>query len=271
VELCLLDGTALEGWVVGHDDSVITVAGPAGWVRSGDRCMVVVSDHSRAGYEIDGRVVGFAQVDQDRETIRLAVTAVRRVKSRRATGRLPVCETAVIDMATDATDVVVVDVSAHGFAFTTAHGLEVGDELSVVLNVSGQVVPAAAQVANIRQIDGEHVRVGCQFLEVSEVSRLVLEQLARDAQTPADRRSPPELEAAVDDDEAATPSALIQRLRQNAQGRQDESQQMADRQLTMLYCRPCTRFTLHVKPSTGDAAYRCVSCDEDQREASAAA
>jgi hypothetical protein len=272
VQLCLADGTQLEGWVIGHDESVITVAGPAGWMRSGDQCTMTVSDSHRAGYEIDCWVVGFAQVDLDRETIRFAVAGVRRVKSRRATGRVPLRETAVIDMATDATDVVVVDVSTLGFAFTTTHTLEVGDELSVVLNVSGQVVPAAAQVANITQVDGEHVRVGCQFLEVSDVSRRLLEQLARDAETPTDRRSPPEqAEAAVDDDEAAARSALIQRLRQNAQGQQAGSQQIEDRQLTMLYCRPCTRFTLHVKLSNNDAAYRCVSCDEDQREASAAA
>ena len=75
----------------------------------------------------------------------------------------------------------------------------------------------------------------------------------------------------MDDDEAATPSALIQRLRQSGQEREAESQQTADRQLTMLYCRPCTRFTLHVKPSTSDTAYRCVSCDENQHDASAAA
>ena len=184
VELRLVDGTALEGWVVGQDESVITVAGPAGWVRSGDQCMVLVSENSRAGYEIDGRVAEFAQVDQDRETIRLAVSAVRRVKSRRATGRVPVRETAAIDMATDATYVVVVDVSTLGFAFTTTHALEVGDELSVVLNVSGQVVLASAQVANITQIEGHHLRVGCQFLEVSETSRRLLEQLALDAKLP---------------------------------------------------------------------------------------
>jgi hypothetical protein len=269
VQLCLADGGELEGWVIGHDESMIVVAGPAGWVRLGDHCTVVVSDHHRAGFEIDGHVVGFSQVDQDRETIRLAVLAVRRVKSRRAAARLSVRESAVIDLATDATDVVVVDVATHGFAFTTTHSLVVGDELSVVLNVSSQVVPATAQVANITPIEGDLIRVGCRFLEIAEVYRRLLDQLARDAEIQTDRRSPQGQEP-VDDDPAATSSALIQRLRQQAQKRPAASQQIADRQLTMLYCRPCARFTLHVKLSTNNAAYHCVSCDADQPEASAA-
>jgi hypothetical protein len=269
VQLCLADGRVLEGWVIAHDESAITVAGPAGWVRRGDECTVVVSDHRRAGFEIDGRVAGFAQVDQDRETIRLAVVAVRRVKSRRVAARLPVRESAVIDLAADATDVVVVDVSAHGFAFTTTHSLAVGEELSVVLNVASQVVPATAQVANITQMDGDAIRVGCRFLEVAEIYRRLLAQLARDAEILTDRPSPQE-DTPANDDGIGTSSALIRRLGKRAQERSAESQPVADGQLSMLYCRPCSRFTLHVRPSTSDAAYRCVNCGADQPQASAA-
>jgi PilZ domain len=253
----------------GHDGRGISVAAPAGWVRHGDRCAVVVRDQRRAGFEIEGRVVGFAQGDQRDEVIQLAVVAVRRVKTRRVAARVEVCESAVIEGPARAIDVVVVDVATHGFGFITNQSFTIGEELSVVLNVGNRVLPVTAQVANVTPSEDERVRVGCRFLEIAQVYRHLLDGLTREASTPSDRRADrPDL---PQDAAAAGPSsAFVRRLQQHGQAR-STSPPATDRQLTMLYCRPCGRFTLHVKPSAGHADYSCVTCQLDPSQTPTAA
>jgi hypothetical protein len=258
VGIRLANGAAVDGCVVGHDDQGITLAVPIGEVCAEDACCVLVKKERGAGFEIDARVVSVKPSGDGHEVVRLAIAVVRWVKIRRIAPRAPVRESALVESSGAAFDVEVIDVAAYGFAFITNHPLQVGEELSVMLNIGHQVLRASAKVANVSQLGADRNRVGCQFVRIAEVHRHLLDQVARQSPTVADRRAAnPPLTGAQSGDA----SALIRRLRRSAETPQLRFEKAAERQMTALYCRACARVTLHVKLAASEVPWLCMNCD----------
>jgi PilZ domain len=254
LQLRVQTGATVSARVVGHDADGILVTTRAGWVRPDDSCSLVVMDEQRAGFEIDGRVISSEPHEDGQEVIRLAVESVRRVKSRRAAPRALLRESALIESPHDPFDVEVVDVGADGLAFITDQPFQVGESMAAMLNVEHQVLRVRAQVANVSSLGLGRSRVGCRFVEIAEVHRMLLNDLAREGARPSAR-------SAGDRDQVEDAGAFSALIRRLAASESPTRERAVERALTTVYCQQCTRFTLHRKPSNGDAAWACMNCD----------
>jgi hypothetical protein len=217
----------------------------------GEELTLVIGDGQRAGYEIDCVV---ASLRHD-AWLRLAVVDVRRVKPRRRYARTDVSESALVRPPGGEAefDVQVVDIGTDGVAFVCDRWLAVGDSVAGMLNVGPRAFPIRARIVHVRSLGFGRVQVGCQFTEIAQADRMLLDHIAKHA--PSDRRGlrPIELvgKEATRSDDPNWPSL------QDLQCEYETTSVPAPR-----YCRPCGRVTLqNDTASPGDLpAWRCPTC-----------
>jgi hypothetical protein len=241
----------------GHPNLWLEIhAAEEGWLRCsqprtllavGDELTVVVGDGHRAGYEVGCAV---AEVGPD-SSMRLAVLDVRRVKPRRRHARRDVSESGLVRPPDGERelDVHVVDIGPDGVAFVSARRLAVGDSVSGMLNIGHRAFPIRARVIHVHSLGFGRVRTGCQFTELAEADRVLLDQVAK--QAPVDRRGLRPIELLGNG--ANSPWASLEDL-------------TCDYGATALpaprYCRPCGRVTLQRDTASpgNPPEWRCPTC-----------
>ena len=234
------------------DHGCLLCAPSQGVQTPGQQVTLVVGDSRRAGYEIDCVVDAF----QDDSSLRLAVVDVRRVKPRRLYPRAGVTESGLVRPHGRGTefDVQVVDVGPGGVAFVSDRLLVVGDCVSGMLNIARRAFPIRARVVHVRPLGFGRMRVGCQFTDITDANRQLLEQIAM--QAPRDRRGlrPIELVENTATPEDDSPAVSLGDLRYHFE---------EVRIPTLRYCRPCGRITLHrdTAPPDSPSEWTCSTCN----------
>ena len=244
-------GSWLPSEIVGVDGQYLRCARWERVHQLGGELTLVVGDGRRAGYEIDCVVSS----PGDGSSVLVRVVDVRRVKPRRRAARAGVSESGLVRPEGDQPefDVQVVDIGPGGVAFVSDRPLAVGDSISGVLTIAHRAFPIQARVVHLQPLGFGRVRVGCQFTEIAEPNRQLLDRIAREV--PSDRRRlrPIELVEHQAADHAQAPQALLDDLRYHYE---------EVRIPTLRYCRPCSRITLHrnTAPPGNPPEWQCQTC-----------
>jgi hypothetical protein len=135
----------------------------------------LVSVRDTAVYTATARITGI-----DRGNARyLTITELRRKTQRRQSPRAAIDDLVLISEDGDI-DGTLTDVSAEGLGFLLDRPLNAGTTIRTVINLHGSIIPATANVKNIKQTSDGSYRIGCHITQITDPYRAILAQYAAD-------------------------------------------------------------------------------------------